>query len=264
VSFEYSERPSLFETLRMQWRVILALMLRDVRTRFFGTAYGFIVAMGWPLANIFILVAIYTFAGRTAPYGSSSVLWFTTGLVPFMAFQYMSRYTMLGIAMNSPMLGLPVVKVMDLMLARGLLELLNAGVVTLVSILILAGMGVPFMPVHPVQAAYAMGACMFLGFGMINGILAGLFPFWVTGYALFSIVLWITSGVLIIPDDLPETARYWLSWIPSLQGVEWMRSAYYEGFGEGVLDRTYMLSFAAVALCLGLALERVVRRKMLE
>jgi capsular polysaccharide transport system permease protein len=196
MSVAFDQRPSLREALRTQWRILLALMLRDVRTRFFGTALGFVIATGWPLANIFILLAINTIAGRAAPYGTSAALWFATGLVPFMAFQYMARFTMLGIVMNKPLLGLPVVKVMDIMLARALLEVLNAGLVVVLSILIFCAMGLPFMPTDLVQAFCAMGACMFLGagFGLINGVVAGLYSFWATVYALFTIVLWIASA----------------------------------------------------------------------
>jgi capsular polysaccharide transport system permease protein len=77
-------------------------------------------------------------------------------------------------------------------------------------------------------------------------------------------VVWVASGIVFVPDALPEKARYWLSFNPALQGVEWMRSAYYEGFGAGVLDKTYMLCFAASALFLGMLLERLMRGKILE
>jgi capsular polysaccharide transport system permease protein len=266
MSFASYQRLSLARTLEAQWRIILALMLRDVRTRFFGSAIGFIFAAGWPLANIFILVVFNSALGRAAPYGTSATLWFATGLVPFMAFQYMARFTMLGLVLNRPLLGLPVVKVMDIMLARGLLEVLNAGLVAILSMLILFAMGVPFMPSDTVQAFWAMAASMLLGlgFGLINGIIAGFYLGWVTGYGLVSILLWVASGILFVPDSLPEKARYWLSFNPALQGVEWMRSAYYPGFGATVLDKTYMLCCAAGAIFLGLLLERLARERLLQ
>lgn len=43
-----------------------------------------------------------------------------------------------------------------------------------------------------------------------------------------------------------------------------MRSAYYEGYGAIILDRPYLISFAIVTLFIGLALERLVRGKMLQ
>jgi capsular polysaccharide transport system permease protein len=259
-------RLSLAQTLNLQRRILVALMLRDVKTRFFGHPLGFIIAVGWPLANIFIVLLINTGLGRAVPYGNSAALWYGSGLVPFMAFQYMSRFTVLGIVANRQLLRLPLVKVMDVLLARALLEVLNAGVGVVATLLIFTGFGIDFMPFDPVQAFCAMGASMLLGlsFGIVNGVMAGVFAPWATGYGLFGIVMWIASGVLFVPDDLPETARYWLSFNPALQGAEWMRSAYYEGYGTGVLDKTYMLTFALTSLFLGLVLERFVRGRILQ
>jgi hypothetical protein len=56
-------------------------------------------------------------------------------------------------------------------------------------------------------------------------------------------------------------SRHRNSYVPPLQVVEWMRSAYYEDFGAGVLDKTYLIAFSVVTLFAGLALERLVRGK---
>jgi capsular polysaccharide transport system permease protein len=113
----------------------------------------------------------------------------------------------------------------------------------------------------------ALLACMLLGFGfgIINGVIAGMFTFWITGFALFQITMWMASGVFLVPDELPEIARYWLSFNPALIGVEWMRSAFYDGFGLGeLLDKRYMLSFAVATLFVGLLMERAMRGRILQ
>jgi capsular polysaccharide transport system permease protein len=178
----------------------------------------------------------------------------------------MTRFIMLGLVLNKPLLGYPIVKPMDLLLARAVLEVLSAGLVATIMMLIYAMLDIPFFPSDPLQALAAMGASMLLGlgFGLINGVIAGLYPFWITGYALFALIMWIASGVMIVPDSLPETARYWLSFNPALQGVEWMRSAYYDGYGSGVLDKPYMLTFAICAVFGGFVLERATRGQILK
>jgi capsular polysaccharide transport system permease protein len=62
-----------------------ALMLRNIRTRFFGNGLGYVLTMAWPLSHIFILVIIFTVMGRAAPYGDSPALFVATGVVPFWA-----------------------------------------------------------------------------------------------------------------------------------------------------------------------------------
>jgi capsular polysaccharide transport system permease protein len=242
-------------------------MVRDVQTRFFGTALGFVLAIAWPVSHIFILIALNNALGRAPPYGDSAPLFFATGLVPFMCFNYMSRFTTLGVMLNKPLLAYPIVKVGDILIARAVVEVLNAAIVVIVTVIILTAMGVNVWPPRPTEAMFAMLACLLLGFGfgIVNGVLAGMFAFWFTPFSLFSIVLWIASGVIMVPDELPETARYWLSWNPILVGVEWMRSAFYEGYGLGeLLDKPYMLGFGVVSIFIGLLMERTMRGSILK
>lgn len=266
-SADYAGGPEVFERLRTHGRILVALIMRDVQTRFFGSPLGFVIAIAWPVSHIFILILLNSAAGRTAPYGDDSALFYATGLLPFMCFNYMSRFTMLGVMLNKPLLGYPIVKVGDILIARALLEILNAAVVVIVVMIILTTMGSNVIPPRPLEAMYAIIACMILGFGfgIVNGVIAGIFPFWFTPFSLFQIVLWIASGVIMVPDELPGTARYWLSFNPALIGVEWMRSAFYEGYGLGeLLDKPYMLSFGVTTIFIGLAMERAMRGKILQ
>ena len=258
---------SFAELLRTHARILFALILRDVQTRFFGTALGFVLAIAWPVSHIFIVLLVNSALGRAPPYGDSAALFFATGLLPFMCFQYMARFTVLGVIMNKPLLGFPIVKVADILIARAILEVLNAAVVVIVTVVILTIMGVDVWPPRPIEAMYAMLACLLLGlgFGLVNGVIAGIFPFWFTPFSLSQIILWMASGVIMVPDDLPATARYWLSWNPILVGVEWMRSAFYQGFGLGeLLDKQYVLGFAAVSIFIGLLMERTMRGSIMQ
>jgi capsular polysaccharide transport system permease protein len=253
------------DALRLHARVLVALMIRDVQTRFFGSALGFVIAIAWPLSHIFILLAINSAAGRAPPYGDSASLFFATGLLPFMCFTYMSRFTMLGVLLNRPLLGYPIVKVADILLARAIIEVMNATTVIIAAMIILTVIGVDVRPPRPLEAMYALLASMELGFGfgIVNGVIAGLLPFWTTPFSLFQIVLWMASGVLFVADEFPATARYWLSYNPAIIGVEWMRSAFYDGYGLGeLLDKTYMIGFATTSIFLGLLMERFMRGKI--
>jgi capsular polysaccharide transport system permease protein len=255
------------DLLRTHGRILMALILRDVQTRFFGTALGFILAILWPVSHIFIILIINGSLGRPAPYGDSAPLFFATGLLPFMCFNYMSRFTALGVMMNKPLLGFPIVKVGDLLLARAILEVLNAAVVVIVTMFILTAMGVSVWPPRPIEAMYALMACIMLGlgFGIVNGVIAGIFPFWFMPFSLFQIVLWLSSGVITVPDELPEPFRYYLSFNPILVAVEWMRSAFYEGYGlNELLDKPYALSFAAASILVGLVMERTMRGVIMQ
>jgi capsular polysaccharide transport system permease protein len=254
------------EMLKAQWRVLVALMLRDIKTRFFGNEFGFLIIMAWPISHILILLAINTSLGRVAPYGDSPALWFATGIIPFMAFSYMSRFIMTGIIMNRPLLVFPAVKITDILFARAIVEILNAGCVVLIIMGIFYFQDIDFVPLDVVQASCALAAAMLLGlgFGVISAVIAVPLHGWMIGQNLLMIILWMASGVLFVPDALPEIARVPLAYNPVLHIVEWMRSAYYEGYGANILSRTYVLTWGATMLFLGLVLERLVRGRLLQ
>ena len=241
-------------------------MLRDVKTRYFGNGLGFLFSsVAWPLVHVLVLLTVYTSLGRTAPFGNSTILFFATGLVPFMTFSYMSRWIMIGLVLNRPLIVFPVVKITDVLIARAFLEILGACMMTASLFLILWFCEVDFMPRDIAQASFAFGASVLLGLGMgiINAIIATAFVGWMTGYALIIISLYISSGVMFVPDSLPEVARYYLSFNPVLQAIEWMRSAYYDGYGSLVLDKTYLMAWAACTIFSGFALERLIRGRLL-
>jgi hypothetical protein len=126
------------------------------------------MAIGWPLSHVLILLVINTGLGRAVPYGDSAALWWATGVIPFQAFQYMSRFIMMGILLNRPQLSFPVVKVTDILFARPIVEVLNAGLAVLILFVIFWSLGIDFMPRDVVQASLAMLAMMLLGLGFCH------------------------------------------------------------------------------------------------
>ncbi len=258
---------ALQEALNRQGRVIYALMLRDVRTRFFGNGLGFVgLSVLWPLVHIVILLVINSYMGRMAPVGHSLVLFFATGLMPFMTFSYMSRWIMFGFVMNKPLLAFPVVSVTDILLARAVLEVMGSLLMATSLCIVLAFLEVDFVPFDIPQACYAWGAAILFGLGMgvINSIIAMAFHSWLIGYALVILLLYMSSGIVFVPDAIPDPYRYWLSFNPVLHAVTWMRSAYYPGYGAIVLDKAYLLTWALYSIFGGFLLERAIRGRLLQ
>lgn len=250
----------------IQCRVIHALILRDIRTRFFGHGLGFVIAIAWPLAHMGVLMIIYTAVGRAAPYGDSLALFLSSGLVPVLMFQYMSRFIVMAPILNRPLLAFPVVRLLDVLFARALLELLGACCGTLIVFYVMLICGIDAVPIDIGQAYSAMAASLMLGLGlgMLNGLIAFVQPMWATAYSLLLIVLYISSGILYVPSALPETLRNIVSYNPILHGVEWLRTAYYIGYPTLVLDRAYLLECGIFSVFLALIVERLFRARLLE
>ncbi|MGO4336478.1 ABC transporter permease [Labrys sp. KB_33_2] len=249
-----------------QRRVISAVILRNIRTRFFGHGLGYFIAVGWPVSHILVLILIFTFTGRAPPYGDSVVLFIATGTVPFMVFSYLSRFMMVNLLSTKPLLGLPEVKMLDVLIAGAVLEVVTSGLVITIMLMLGLAFDIPIMPQDIATAFGALGAAILLGCGMgvVNSVIMAITPMWMTGYSLLVIAIWASSGVVFVPDMIPDPYRSYLAYNPALQIVEWMRSAYYHGYGQLVLDKPYTISFGAVCLVGGLLLEKLSRGYILS
>lgn len=246
----------------IQARVAGALMLRDVKTRFGGNPMNYIIAIAWPLAHMALLLTIYTVMGRNAPYGESALQFFATGVLPYLIFNYPARFVMMSVNTNLPLLGFPIVTLLDLIVARVILEMISALAVIIVVAAVLAFMNVTIMPSDPVQAVFAILATLGLaaGMGMLNALISKRIPSWNIVFIFISICLYLCSGIIFVPDALPALYRDAVAWNPLLQAVTWFRSAYYEDYGRLHLDRQYLVIWGLILILFSLALERFGRR----
>ena len=252
--------------LAQKANVMKAVMLRDMRTRFFNHGLGFLVVSLWPLGHMFALLVIYSLIGRTSPFGESLNVFFVTGLIPTLTFMYVSRFMSYSLLFNKPMLAFPAVTMMDILFARAFLEIIAAFLTLLFTFSLLVLMVENAYPFDIVEAALAFLATLLLavGIGLLCGVVSMFIELFVTVYALFLILVYISSGTLFVAAAMPSQAAEALSYNPVFQCVEWMRTAFYESYSHQYLDKGYLLAWGAGSLCLGLVLERLLRRKMLE
>ena len=252
--------------LQEKRNVMAAVMLRDMRSRFFNHGLGFLMVPVWPLVHMMILLTLYSVLGRQTPYGESLSIFFATGLLPTLTFMYVTRGMAMSVLSNRNMLSFPVVTILDVMTARALLEIIGAflTLVLLFSILLLRGED-PIPPdIFEAVFGYLSVLILAIGAGDLVGITCMIMKFFVTIWALFLIVLYLLSGVMFVPSRLPDEVNYYLSFNPIFQVVEWVRSAYYPGYGSRHLDKPYVLFYGITCLFLGLLVERLLRRPLLE
>lgn len=257
---------SLMESLQVQARVVYALMLRDMRTRFGRTLAGWFIMILWPLSHALVLTVFYAAAHRIAPIGGDVSVFVGTGVLPYVLCFYPARMIMLAVVQNQALLNFPVVKTIDVIFARGILEIINAFWVVFLFCLILYIAGIEFFPKRPEDAVLAILATIYLGFaiGFVSAVLYKLWRPWLGVQIGFLVVGYITSGAFFIPTSLPQWMREILWFNPMLHAVEWLRSAYYEGYGHGMLNPAYLIGYSTVLLFSGLAAERGVRGRLME
>lgn len=255
-----SARASLLNALRIQLRVIGALTLRDLRTRFGGTYVSYSIAIMWPLTHLGALLIVYTIIGRQPSYGTDTFTWVLSGTLPFVIFLYATRQIANSLSANGTLLSFSIVRRIDLIMARGIVELVTAVMIGAVMFSIFVLLHGPFAfadfetCVMAVLATYWLG----LSLGTFAAPLVRIWPVLVMAIQLLAVLCWITSGVVYLPDSVPEPFHTYLSYNPLVHCSELLRQGLYEDYHSRTLDLDYLMTLTAVLLLTGLSLERVL------
>lgn len=249
--------------LKGQTRVIGALVLRETRATFGTSQLGYLWAIVTPAAGVSLLVAIFASIGRQPPFGSSLALFFATGYLTLEFYRKLSSSLMTTFDANKALLTYPVIKETDTLFARFLLISATYLVIMALFYSVLIACGLADLPRHPDQLLYAFGAIALLGGGMgtFNAVILSQCSSWQYVEQILNRPLFIISGVFYIPSRLPPEALNILKWNPVLHLIEWVRMGYYPNYNSMVLSRTYVIGCSLVFLLLGLAGERLYRKK---
>ncbi|MGA0565028.1 ABC transporter permease [Ancylobacter sp. VNQ12] len=254
------------EGLRTQGRVVIALMLREMRLRSVHSRLSYLLALLEPILQLAMMMGIFTIIGRRPEFGTSLLLFLGTGILPFFLFTHVSGRTTSAIRASGLVRALAPIQPLDIMLARALLETATLLVVAVLLFTVIYSMGVrEALPIRPMLAieGFAATALLAIGVGLINGVIGAFFRLWAVVYGVLSRSLIFLSGVFFVPDFMPPQIRYWLAWNPLLHGLEWFRSGFYLTYPTLTLDKTYLLGFGLASLLIGLALERVFRARLI-
>jgi len=257
----------LRDALRVQLRVIGALILREFRTRFWKNRLGYLWALGEPCLHLgtWFLIRIVLFQ-RQAMDGMNPMLFLTTGIIPFFMFARVDSFVTESIGSNQSLLHYPLVKHIDLMIARFITESCTITVVAVIVFSTLIACGQAGIPDDPLALIPVCGALMFLGFGfgMVNSVTTILSPTYGNMLRAIRRALYFTSGIFFLPSSLPPPLLNILSYNPVFHGVELFRYSYIPGQESSFASIWYMWAWAFGLILLGLSLEKVSRKKLRE
>ncbi len=239
--------------------VLSALILRDMRSRFFASYWGYLVQMLWPAAHVVLLVTLMHIRGMESPMGDSPLLFIATGAFPFLSFKYISREMMKGYSIHKALTWFPQVKRVDTMVARGLVEICSSFMGLGVVFVFLMCWGVDPLPVDMTMAmtGFLAAIAMGLGVGVFNVAMVSIFPFWMLMYVVIAILLYISSGIMFMGCYMPEQIYSIMKWNPLVQIVEWVRLGYEPNLPI-TIDYLYVLGWIFSAFTVGFLMDRYV------
>lgn len=245
-------------------RVIFALMIRESQSRYGHLKIGYLWVFLEPLLFTLVFIFIFTFRVNFTPPGMTIVLFFVTGLMPFMLFRDVFSRTMQAIKSNRQLLAYPQVQLFDLCVARALFELFSH-----ISVFIIFITVIHLGNIEPVQIQdvarllYATIMLCLLGFsaGVATAAIIPLFPsaeFLVR--TLLIQPMFFLSGVFFTVDMMPAEFRSVLLLNPVLQLLEMFRSGFFPGYESPYVNYEYIRSFVLVYVFVALLFQRALRR----
>lgn len=253
-------------TAATQCRVLHALMLRETKSRFGRQKLGYLWALLEPTAFVVIFTTLFAYARQNAPSGMPLVPFMITGIAPFILFRKTMTQTLSAIERNRVLLTLPQVKLLDLVLARALLE---AATLTIVFFVILLGahaLGYTIRVENPLLVLLVLACLAVTGFGL-GAAFAAIVPFVRSTQQVVSIFagrpLFFISGLFFTAEMLPSSVRDLMLLNPLLHMMEWMRSAFFVEFESQYMSVSYAVISALVSTFVGLVLLRGLRRRIL-
>lgn len=242
--------------LKTHCRVVAALIVREMSTRFGGRPGGYIWALLEPAAYIGLLTIIFGGISHTPALGTSFPLFFATGFLAFQFYNGTASYVMGAVASNKAMLQYPNVAPFDTVVARFLLQSATMTIVAIVVLTTIEETSLDAIQVNWVHVINAIGAASLLGIGisLVNIVLFIRYRLYESIYGILARPLFMLTGVFYVPEMLPSPFRNILLLNPLVHVVTEFRRGFYPEYRAIGLDMNYVYTFGSILFMAGLTI----------
>ncbi|WOI58380.1 ABC transporter permease [Palleronia sp. LCG004] len=247
-------------------RSVMALVLREMSSRYGRSPGGYLWAIMEPLGGILVLSIGFSLLVRTPSLGNSFLLFYATGYLPFQIYMSVSNAVARSVSYSRALLFYPAVTWLDAMIARTVLNSLTG---LLVTYILLTGIFVmtetrTVIALGPVALSLALAIALGAGVGAFNCVISGLFKAWEQIWSIAMRPIFIVSGVFFLYEDMPPNVAAILWWNPLLHITGLMRRGIYATYRADYVSITYVLAVSLGALAMGLLLMGRFHRKILN
>lgn len=253
---------SMARAIAIQRRVIGALVLREIITRYGRHNIGFMWLFVEPMLFTLGIVGLWT--ATKAAHGSNLPIaaFALTGYASVLLWRNAANRCAQAITPNLSLLYHRNVRVIDLFAARLLLEL--AGVTISIAVLMLSFMAIgwiePPADILRMLVAWFLLSWFAVSLGLIVGALSERSEMVDRIWHTLTYLLFPLSGAVFMVDWLPKQAQEFVLSLPMVHGTEMMRHGY---FGEVVRtyeDPAYLAICNVLLMLIGLAMVRDASR----
>lgn len=253
MSFPAAQRPEPQRRFRF-FRALSALILREMAATYGRSPGGYLWAIVGPVAAIALMSFVFALILRSPSLGTNFPLFYASGFLPFTMYSTLSSQITKAIQYSKALLAYPAVTFMDALLAR---FLLNALTDLLVLFVVMSGIIIyfnlnPILNWPAIFTAIGMIFAMSVSVGVMNCYLISSFPLWERLWAVISRPMFILSGVIFIPEDVPSRFRDIYMLNPIAHITSEMRKGFYATYDAVYVRPTYVFMVALVLTIFGL------------
>lgn len=253
---------SLVSLVKLQIKVIAALMMRELHTRFGRENLGYLWIVGEPILFCAGVAIAWTAIRPAHEHGLQTTAVVITGYVPLTMWRHCLMVSIRAFEANGSLLFHRQVTPLDIITARSVLEIsgtIMAGLIVCTGAILLGYMSPPkdigLLYVGILyQAAYSYATALLVAALSQRSELVE------KSVSVFSYLSLPFSGAFAFCSWLPQKAREVLLWSPSVNNIEMIRGGQ---FGETIhpyYDMVYDAYATIILLIIGLSLTLRVRR----
>jgi ABC-2 type transport system permease protein/capsular polysaccharide transport system permease protein len=252
--------PSLARSLAVQRRVIFAMLMREALTRYgrhnIGFLWLFVEPMIFTIGVTILWSVTRTVHGSTIPITAFAL----TGYSSVLLWRNMPGRCINALYPNLPLLYHRQVRVLDIFIARLLLEFAGATMSFLLLAVLFHLVGWMDLPEDLLEviggwfilAWFGMALALFLGALSVRSELVE--KLWhPLSYLTFPL-----SGAAFMVDALPREAQDYVLLLPMVHGVEMVREGFFGAYAHAHFSPGYVVAIALVLTLLALIQIRVV------
>lgn len=255
---------SLSNSLRIQNRVIGALLLREVITRYGRHNIGFFWLFLEPMLFTLGVTALWTIVKLTHGNNLSITAFAVTGYSSILLWRNCSNRVVKAIEANHSLMYHRNVRVLDVLSARLILEILAATGSMIILTLTFSFFGLMTLPLDVLTAT--MGWFLLIWFAIALSLAVGaaseLSEMIDRVWHIFTYLLFPLSGAGFMVEWLPQAAQKFVLWVPMVHATEMIRHGF---FGDNIKtheDPVYLATFNIVLTLIALSLVRISSRKV--
>ena len=254
---------TLKESFQIQKRVIGALLLREMITRYGRNNLGFLWLFVEPLLVTMVFAVLWKFIRGHQISGINIVAFMITGYPMMMLWRQSSSKTMGAVAANIGLLYHRNVRIFDLLLSRMILEIASVTVAQILILMLFIFVGWIELPADIFYMLIAWILMAFFAFGLGFLLYAISCKSEVFGkiWGAMGIVFMIASGVFYFVSSLPQQAQEIVLWVPMIHGTEMFRHGYFGATVVTMENPWYLILWDIILLLVGLlSVKSVIRQ----